>query len=792
MRLLYFLTFFILSISVYAQRNGSIGGKITSSDGTPAEFVNVALKGSAKGATVDKRGRYVISGVVPGSYTVVASFVGLETQEQTVEVVAGQQTIIDFILKENSAQLQEIVISGSRDNYKVDEPSSSLRITTPLLETPQNIQVVTKDVLRDQQVISMSDGVIRNVSGAYRSEHWADLYTNIVARGSQMQAFRNGFNAVNSYWGPLTEDMAFVDHIEFVKGPAGFMLSNGEPSGLYNVVTKKPTGRSAGEVAFTVGSFDLYRTSLDLDGRLSKDGRILYRLNLAAQNRKSHRANEYNDRYVIAPVISYQLDDKTKLTAEYTYQRANMSNVGSFYVFDTQGFATLPVNFTMLPTGLPGSTINDHSAFINLQHDINEKWKLTAQVARFNYYALGSSAWPNSISPDGKIIRGISSWEANAKMTMGQVFLNGEFNTGAIKHRVLGGLDMANKQYIADWGQSHALDTVGGEFDIHNPNNGVPNNGYPQFDFSTPLEQRAFAIGANIDQRYAAGYLQDELGFFENKLRLTLAGRYTYVKQAYGPSPIGDNHFTPRVGLSASITPSTSVYALYDQAFTPQNGIKANGEAIQPLTGNNLELGFKRDWLDGKWNTTVSLYRILKNNEAVADPTAPPSSGIVAEIGQKQSQGIEFDLRGTILPGLTLTANYALTESKVTKTTGVQPNIQVGDIVPGFARHTANAWANYTLQNGVVKGFGVSGGFTLLSGRETYWDVSPDPSKTLPTYFKLDGGVYWSNNKIRIAANVYNILDDYLYSGSYYSWLNAYYTQTDPPRNVRLSVNYRF
>src|SRR3546814_11159908 len=113
----------------------------------------------------------------------------------------------------------------------------------------------------------MSDQLIRNVSGATRLEHWGDLYTNITMRGSQIQAFRNGFNVVNSYWGPLTEDMSFVDHIEFVKGPAGFMLSNGDPSGLYNVVTKKPTGRQQGEVSFTMGSYELYRATVDMDGK---------------------------------------------------------------------------------------------------------------------------------------------------------------------------------------------------------------------------------------------------------------------------------------------------------------------------------------------------------------------------------------------------------------------------------------------------------------------------------------------------------------------------------------------
>src|SRR3546814_1245921 len=94
------------------------------------------------------------------------------------------------------------------------------------------------------------------------------------------------------------------------------MLSNGDPSGLYNVVTKKPTGRQQGEVSFTMGSYDLYRATVDLDGKLSDDGRFLYRLNLAGQNKGSHRDFEYNNRYSFAPVISWQLDKRTKLTAE--------------------------------------------------------------------------------------------------------------------------------------------------------------------------------------------------------------------------------------------------------------------------------------------------------------------------------------------------------------------------------------------------------------------------------------------------------------------------------------------
>lgn len=784
--------FLCSAFSALAQ-TGGITGSVKTADGQPAEYVTVTLKEARKIVTVDKNGIYQIRNLAPGNYTVQVSFSGLKGQEQTVSIEAGNTATAHFILLENQKELEQVVVTSNNNRYSEKSISNSLRLATPLLEVPQNIQVLSRGVLNDQQVISMSDGLIRNVSGLTRLEHWGDLYTNISARGSQVQAFRNGFNVVSSYWGPLTEDMSFVERIEFVKGPAGFMLSSGDPSGLYNVVTKKPTGQTKGEVSFTLGSFDLYRTTLDLDGKLSKDGRLLYRINLAAQNKKSHRANEFNNRYVIAPVLSYQLDDRTKLTLEYNYQRADMSNVGSYYVFAPNGFKTLPVDFTMLPGGLPGTKINDHSVYAMLQHDLSNNWKFTGQLSRFNYNQEGSSAWPSVVNQDGTIVRNIGIWDAKSVMSMAQFFLNGEVATGAIRHRILGGLDMANKDYIADWGQSHDLDTAGAAFDPESPDLGVPVNGYPVFDRTTPLEERARLAGGLIDQSYSAVYLQDELGFLDNKLRLTLAGRYTHLKQAvYGGAPDKANRFTPRIGLSVSLAKTLSAYALYDQAFIPQSGVLSNGGKVQPITGNNTEVGIKKDWLEGRWNTTLSVYRILKNNELTADPNSPPNSGLSIELGQKRAQGVEFDLRGTVVKGLNIILNYAYTDAKVVKVAKGVTSVKEGDVVPPYAKHTVNGWISYKIRSGLLKGLGFTGGATYLADRATYWEASPDPSKEMSDYFKLDAGLFWEGEKIRLGVNVFNVLDEYLYSGSWYSYLNAYNWQTDPPRNARLSVTYKF
>jgi iron complex outermembrane receptor protein len=772
---------------------GTIRGKVNTTDQKAAAMVTVVLKGTKKSALSGDDGTFTIRNVVAGDYELEISLVGYETVSQHVTVQTNKATDLAFQLQVSDQQLQEVIVKSGLKSYKSNLASSSLRIETPILEMSQNIQIVTGKTLADQQVISMSDGLVRNVSGAVRMEHWGDLYTNISSRGSQIQAFRNGFNFVNSYWGPLTEDMSFVDHVEFVKGPAGFMLASGEPSGLYNVVTKKPTGQTKGEASFGVGSFDFYRTALDLDGKLNKDGRLLYRLNLAAQNKKSHRPNEYNNRYSIAPVISYQLDEKTKLTAEYNYQKAKMSDVGSYYVFSHEGFATLPVDFTMLPAGLPGTNIEDHSFFVNLRHQLAANWKLTGQLAHNRYRQIGTSTWPDAVNPGGSLQRAVSSWDAKSSMTMAQVFINGDITTGALRHRILGGIDMSNREYFADWGQYHVLDSVGGEFDVRNPYYGKPVNGYPAFDYTTPLEERATAGGGLMDQRNTALYIQDELGFMNNKIRLTLAGRYTYLSQAeWGDAAISDKHFTPRIGLSVSVDPNTSIYAVYDQAFIPQAGKLANGGKVKPVTGSNREIGIKRDWAGGKWNTTLAVYSIEKNNELTADPNTNPALGLSIVLGEKVSRGIEFDLRGKITNELSLIANYALTESLVTEVADGVTSMKEGDIVPGYAKHVANAWLHYKLHRGKLKGLGFSGGFTFLAGRETYWDVSPDPDQVLPDYFKLDGGVFWERDKINVTLNVFNILDKYLYSGSYYQWLNAYNWQTDPPRNARLSIAYRF
>ena len=782
----------IMTISYSFGQSGAIKGKVLTSKGFPAK--NVAIKlNSGQQLEVDNEGKYEFNNLEANTYEVEVRHISYSPIHVKVLLKETETKVLDFVLEESNNQILEVLVTGKKPivDHKV---SSSLRVQTPVLELSQNIQTVNSELLSRQQAFNISDGIFKNVSGVSRQTHWNDLFVNIKTRGSQLQAFRNGMNVVASFWGPLSEDMSVVEKVEFVKGPAGFMMSSGSPAGIYNIVTKKPTGNQNAEVSMSLGSFNYYRGSLDLDGKLSKDNKLLYRLNIAGTSQSSFRPFEENKRLVLAPVISYQVDENTKATFEYTYQKAIMTDIGSSYLFSPRGFKSLDRTTSLSQEGLDPLNIDDHSTFLTVEHDLSTNWKLTAQGSYFFYDQIGASSWPSKILEDGKIVRKSDIWDAQSKMLMGQFFVNGNFKTANITHKVLAGLDLGHKNYIADWNTSQLLDSVGGEFDPLNPVYGF-DFGIKEFDRSVSLAKRAAIGGGNMNSKYSSIYVQDELGFLENKLRVTLAARFTTMAVGtWGNTPVESKKVTPRIGLSYSIDQNTAVYALYDQAFIPQTGFLLNGSKVKPITGDNYEIGFKRDWFNGKWNTTLAYYQIIKNHELTAGPE--PRSSI--EIGQKKISGIELDIKGELTKGLNLIANYAYTDGKISKINKDVKIFHVGQRLAGSDKHIANIWLNYEFQQSTFKGLNLQLGANSNIDRATQAFSQDNKERNLEDYYRFDAGIGYNKDKFRINLNVQNLLDTYLIEGgSFYEKSNTFLTplyswQAGTPRSFRITLGYKF
>jgi iron complex outermembrane receptor protein len=384
---------------------------------------------------------------------------------------------------------------------------------------------------------------------------------------------------------------------------------------------------------------------------------------------------------------------------------------------------------------------------------------------------------------DSLLQRGMSNWDILGISKIGQMFLNGEFATGKLNHKILAGIDMSNKDYYHDWNQGGPLGSA--DFNIYAPVYG--NATIPVFDRSKNIRER----GVRYFNGYNAFYAQDELGFFENRLRLTLAGRYTKLKT--GDVYNGDysnSKFTPRAGASFSIDKNTTVYGLYDQSFIENYGTDWEKNSFDPITGTNIEFGVKRDWLKGKWNTGVTAYQITRTNVLTADLEHPnPAGGYYnRQSGEQQTKGVEVDIKGQVVRGLDVVINYAFTEAKVTEDSKPE---NVGVQVPGSSKHIQNTWLNYKFEHNVLEGFGLSLGYQYQADRSP-WYVFDGSYNSLPDYFRLDGGLSYQREKIGFNLFVNNILNDYLYSGAPYSWGGYYYWQAEPGTNLRFSVNYRF
>jgi len=812
-RLLYILLILLFSSNLYAQNLGTIKGRITTSDGRVAESITVKLKGTTLGATSNEDGEYIVRKVPAGSYTIVVSAVGLYPKEKQITLTGKSTVIADFSLKEDLSQLDNVQISANKKKFKVDKVSPSLRLQSPLIEVPQNIKVVTSQLIADQMVFDMVDGITRNVSGVTRTGHWDAQYANISTRGTTIPAFRNGMN-MKMPWGPLTEDAATIDRVEFVKGPSGFMMANGEPGGIYNIVTKKPTGENRSSATLSGGGFGLGRAAIDLDGKLSQDGRLLYRFNAAAQTKGSYNKYNYTDKYVIAPVISYQIDSNTLITAEYTTQHVEALALGT-YGFSPKKLGDTDPSFFLGDPTLDPAKLYDHNATFYFSHKLDNNWKVNAQVAYVKYGMTGGTPWPSQIAPNGDMRRYLNISEELAINKNAQLSIMGDVPTGTVVHRLMTGVDFGSLKTWGDFASVQLADLQlanNATFNIYNPTYGTLAN-IPVFDRSKSIQVRS-ALPANISYltnvSYTGIYLQDEIRMFEEKLRLTLAGRYTHAVTVgrTNLAQISDNAFSPRIGLSYSIFKDFSAYALYDQSFLPQGGQDYEGNNFKPVRGNNIELGLKKDWLDGKWNATAAVYQITKKNVLVTDPRAglqlspgPPEtfypSNIRIQVGEQQFKGVELDIAGEIATGLNVILNYAFTDTKVSKDTNP---LYIGRPVAGSVKHITNGWLSYRFrkQGSLLDGFGLTGGYQVQLSRNSGTIAAP---LKLPEYYRFDAGASYEKGKFSLSLLVNNLLDRRLLTqGSYTDLGNkatatsvSYYSYIyEVPRNARLSLTYRF
>jgi len=233
-----------------------------------------------------------------------------------VKVLANEIIFLKLQLQSTYKQLKEVIVAANlHKTYVETNTSESLRLNLALIEVPQNIIVVNRQLMTDQGLLSTTEA-FRSVSGVQKSGGGLNDYS-LIMRGTEVGTwtlYRNGFGG---YWWNQQEDAAMLEKIEFLKGPTDFLSGASGGGGMINMVTKQPVKEPIAAVNAGFGSYSLIRLTTDLGGALSKNGKISYRFNAGLHNQE--RAFQFGKavRYFVCPVLKYDINTKTSVTAEY-------------------------------------------------------------------------------------------------------------------------------------------------------------------------------------------------------------------------------------------------------------------------------------------------------------------------------------------------------------------------------------------------------------------------------------------------------------------------------------------
>lgn len=810
LKIIYF-TILLLCVTGFAfAQNNSISGAVKTSDGSAAEEVTVSLKGTNKGSSTDENGNYQIRNIKPGNYQLVVSLVGLIPQEQWVTIEAGKKLVINFILKENTAELNEVIIS-SRNGNKVNTIVAKMPLKK--LENPQVYSTVSSEIMKQQGIVNFDDAM-RNVPGISRT--WestgrsGDGAAYFALRGFEAQpALYNGLPGFTN--GEL--DPADIEEIQVLKGPSGTLFGGSfyAYGGIINTITKKPYFTTGGEVTYNTGSFGLNRIAVDVNTPLSKTEKIALRINTSYHTENSFQDAGYKKSFFFAPSLTYQVNDKLTfnfLTEILQEERAiapvffNTDRSRPLYFKDVASL-NLDNNQSFTSNDLPMKNPR-----FNMQAQMNYKFsdqwtsqtvisRGSAQSKGYYGYMFGNKFLYNDVNGNAVYDENLFEQDIHKENQTSntvdiQQNFNGDFKIGNMRNRLLLGLDYMNNNVIDNGTGYAAMRYV-------TPQGGVSyiDPAHPVYATQNSVDSLLAGSGAshsNSSNSVYAAYVSDVINFTPNlSAMLSLRGDYFDSKGEKG-DPSDDFHqfaVSPKFGLVYQpILDKVSLFANYMNAFvnvapmqvTDADGNNPHIKSFRPEHANQLEFGVKTNLFSDKLSATASYYDIK-----LADRVTPTVGNIndYDQRGKVRSRGFEFDLNANPAEGLNLIAGYSHNHIENISSNGSDFYTEQGRAPGGQGpQDLANLWATYKFSKGNLKNFGLGIGGNY-AGVYKVSDNSVVGVFELPSYAVLNASVFYNADRIRLTLNGNNLTDKKYYIG---------YWSVNPQRpiNFMASIAFKF
>jgi len=807
---LFCITCFLIftSLPSFAQQFSTISGTVTTSDGKPAAYISVGLKGKGLGNVTNEKGIFEIQRVKPGSYTLRVSAVGIQNIEKPIVITIGEHKSVDFVINQNSNQLNEVNINQGVNKYIAKKSEFVSKMPLNNLENPQVYTTITKETMADQLVFSVDDAA-RNATGVQKmweaTSRGGDGGAYYASRGFIVQAkLRNGIA------GNVTgrNDAANLENVEFIKGPSATLFGSTLTSygGLINRITKKPFEGMGGAVSFSTGSYDFNRVSTDFNFPVDKDNHIYARLNTSYNYKGSFQENVYDKGFFIAPSLSYKVNDKLDFVfdAEIANGASTLKPFVFFYFpvkdlgFDRADQSGIPYDKSFTADAMK-QKYNSSNFFGQANYKLNDNWSSHTSFSSNYSFSNGRGTYlflvPNNYAPLGNptaapgadLISRADQSTDNSKVFTYEVQqnFNGTFNLGSVKNRMVLGLDYLRQNsdqlfYSIDTFDLTNKDGSGANYNNFTEHNlaafyaalpSVPK--YP-YNFKTNTYSAYVSDVINVTDRLIA-LAALRVDRFDNKGNSDRAG--SAPKGAYKQTV-----FSPKFGLVFQpIKDQLSLFANYQNGFNNLNGIDYQGNAFKPEQANQIEGGVKTNIFNGKLTGALSYYYI-KVKDIVRGYNGDPSNpNAQIQDGNKISKGIEAEVIANPVNGLNIIAGFAYNDNHLEN---ASPDVEGRRDAYSAAPYSANLWISYKFVTGSLKGFGLGAGGNYASDNKIVNSVSQGVF-ILPAYEVFNASAFYDHHRFRLGVKADNFTNQKYWTG--YSTMN--------PQDLRTftgSVTYKF
>ncbi|MGY8837649.1 MAG: TonB-dependent siderophore receptor [Enterobacterales bacterium] len=685
-----------------------------------------------------------------------------------------------------SDKIETIEVTGRAQQFYLETESKiGTKTNLDLIKLPQSAQVLTEQLIIDQAARDITD-LYRSIAGV--SEY---SYSGVTFRGFRDDAnvFYDGVRG-DPYSGFGVPQLFNVERVEVLKGPASALYGGGEPGGMINYVTKKPSYLEKRELKLTLGNYNTRGASLDMTGGLSDT--MAYRLGGFYEEQDSFRNNADSKNTELTGGLLFDLSDSTTLTTSIDYIKQDLGgnrlrgvpvdDNGNFLVDPSynanESFDYQDMEAWVLQAQLNHSFSDDFSVSSTVRYLDNERDQ--AYHESQNWVDVNGDGVANI---DDETIRREyrKQFRANEEISLTTDFVY-NVEQGNLEHQFLFG------------GDYHVVETQYDYLRARYEADGVANLNiytlnYGETDPSTYNLTDLDRDGVDTD-RFGV-YAQDVISIGEQWT--VIAGlRYDYFKELNKETGFSysDNGVTPRVAVTYQLIENTSVYINYSESFNPtssgdQEDVVGEGN-LDPETGKQTELGMKNRWFDGKIMSTFAVYQINKENVVMSNPDdTGAGDGIAAllNIGEVESRGFETTLVGDLSEHWTITANYAYNDTQVVDgVTGDTLSDTFGDgsRFANAPRHQAGLWSRFGLDS---INSSIAFGANYVSEQ-----VSSDGQKVKPfTVFDMS----WTSrfDDVLLSVNINNLFDkEYAVSG--FSQRNGHFPGS--PREIVGQITYKF